>query len=424
MTLKNLGFVSSLVFCSWISLGLPYHTLDAIDGYRRRKIDGVSDKFSYWMSKGSSNLVEVLESLQALSDLYYLFDGFMCLSLYPGLNISNFGPADRGKENGIYILQSIDHGPFELRTTRDTLGTTPEGGLPKDIYKLINHNIEAKAIWDNVKMLLAGSELTKEDRESQLYDEFECSKMLPGENINEYYVWFHKLVNDIRNIRMTMPNIQLNSKFVNNLSSEWDRFVTTAKLNKGLKETNHEKLSTLPQTNNQVRTSSNTRNQGTVQDGQVVVQNVQGRQNQNQRNFARGNGATCNGGAHNRELHSPKRSQNSNYFKDKMLLMQAQENGAVLDEEELLFLAGEQTNTFDAYVDNQPVHDLDNVIDPSDNNQVKHEIHKEVQQITIIDLTSADMGNSNVIPYEQYLTVNDVSIVPNSVSSIPNDEYV
>ncbi|GJR80102.1 hypothetical protein Tco_0150887 [Tanacetum coccineum] len=39
-------------------------------------------------------------------------------------------------------------------------------GFPKDIYKLINHNIEAKAIWNNVKMLLAGSELTKEDHES------------------------------------------------------------------------------------------------------------------------------------------------------------------------------------------------------------------------------------------------------------------
>ncbi|GJR87481.1 hypothetical protein Tco_0211492 [Tanacetum coccineum] len=45
-------------------------------------------------------------------------------------------------------------------------------------------------------------------------------------------------------------------------------------------------------------------------------------------------------------------------IKDKMLLMQAQENGAVLDEEELLFLAGEQGNTFDADVDNQPVQDL------------------------------------------------------------------
>ncbi|GJU20870.1 retrovirus-related pol polyprotein from transposon TNT 1-94 [Tanacetum coccineum] len=86
------------------------------------------------------------------------------------------------------------------------------------------------------------SELTKEDRESQLYDEFERFKMLPGENINEYYVRFHKLVNDMRNIRMTMPNIQLNSKFVNNMSPEWDRFVTAVKLNKGLKETNHEQL--------------------------------------------------------------------------------------------------------------------------------------------------------------------------------------
>ncbi|GJR83806.1 hypothetical protein Tco_0154591 [Tanacetum coccineum] len=50
----------------------------------------------------------------------------------------------------------------------------------------------------------------------------------------------------------------------------------------------------LPQTNNQLRTSSNTRNQATIQDDRVVVQNVQGRQNQNQRYFARGNGTAGN----------------------------------------------------------------------------------------------------------------------------------
>ncbi|GJX49634.1 retrovirus-related pol polyprotein from transposon TNT 1-94 [Tanacetum coccineum] len=100
-------------------------------------------------------------------------------------------------------------------------------------------------------------------RESQLYDEFEWFKMLLGENINEYYVRFHKLVNDMRNIRMTMPNIQLNSKFMNNISPEWDRIRTIQEV--------------------------------------VVVQNVQGRQNQNQRYFARGNG-TAGNGVHSIEL--------------------------------------------------------------------------------------------------------------------------
>nr|GEV64429.1 retrovirus-related Pol polyprotein from transposon TNT 1-94 [Tanacetum cinerariifolium] len=45
-------------------------------------------------------------------------------------------------------------------------------------------------------------------------------------------------------------------------------------------------------------------------------------------------------------------------MQDKMLLMQAQDNGAVLDEEELLFLTGEQTNNFDVDVDDHPVKDL------------------------------------------------------------------
>ncbi|GJT35547.1 hypothetical protein Tco_0925966 [Tanacetum coccineum] len=182
----------------------------------------------------------------------------------------------KGKDHGEYILQSIDEGPFKMGRCRDEIASGTDGpylgperdrvvadlsqaekdrlradiratnillqGLPRDIYKLINHNTDAKDIWDNVKMLLEGSELTKDDRESQLYDEFEHFGQHKGENIHDYYVRFTKLINDMRHIKMTMPKIQLNSKFVNNMLPEWGRFVTAVKLNRGLKESNHDQL--------------------------------------------------------------------------------------------------------------------------------------------------------------------------------------
>nr|GFC34546.1 retrovirus-related Pol polyprotein from transposon TNT 1-94 [Tanacetum cinerariifolium] len=110
--------------------------------------------------------------------------------------------------------------------------------LPKDIYSLINHYTDAKDIWDNVKMLLEGLELTKEERESQLYDDFEHFRQNKGETIPDCYVQFAKLINDMRNIKMT----QLNSKFVNNMLPEWGRFVTAVKLNRGLSDSNYDQL--------------------------------------------------------------------------------------------------------------------------------------------------------------------------------------
>ncbi|GJY42687.1 hypothetical protein Tco_0430900 [Tanacetum coccineum] len=115
-------------------------------------------------------------------------------------------------------------------------------------------------------------------------------------------------------------------------------------------------------------------------------------------------------------------------------------------------------NTFDADVDNQPVqdlalnednifqtnesgsanpqaglsnasilsevHTLENVVDHSVTNQDEHEIHNEVQQSNVIDSTSVYMGNSNVIPYEQYLSVNNIFVVPSCASSTLNNVCV
>ncbi|GKF86132.1 hypothetical protein Tco_0253959, partial [Tanacetum coccineum] len=91
-------------------------------------------------------------------------------------------------------------------------------------------------------------------------------------------------------------------------------------------------------------------------------------------------------------------------MQDKMLLMQAQENGVVLDEEELLFLAGEQTNTFDADVDNQPVRDLalneDNIFQADECDAFDSDVDDEptTQSIFMANLSSAGPANLQAGP--------------------------
>nr|GEU50018.1 reverse transcriptase domain-containing protein [Tanacetum cinerariifolium] len=92
----------------------------------------------------------------------------------------------RDKENGVNILKSIDEGPFQMEILKETLTE----GLPKDIYSLINHYTNAKDIWDNVKMLLEGSELTKEDRKLQLFvTAVKLNRGLMDSNYDQLYAY-------------------------------------------------------------------------------------------------------------------------------------------------------------------------------------------------------------------------------------------
>ncbi|GJY22737.1 hypothetical protein Tco_0396395 [Tanacetum coccineum] len=109
-------------------------------------------------------------------------------------------------------------------------------------------------------------------------------------------------------------------------------------------------------TNNQLRNSSNPRQQATISDGRVTLQPVQWRQT----SFVVGTTSTytpgasgsnsgkqrtvicynCKGEGHmSKQYTKPKRKRDDLWFKDKVLLVQAQSNGQILHEEELTFLA-------------------------------------------------------------------------------------
>ncbi|GKE95831.1 hypothetical protein Tco_1580686, partial [Tanacetum coccineum] len=116
--------------------------------------------------------------------------------------------------------------------------------------------------------------------------------------------------------------------------------------------------SRFPSTNNQLRNSSNPRQQATIYDGRVTVQPLKERQN----SYDAGTSGTrantsetggnysgqqrvvkffnCQGECHMaRQCPKPKKKRDATWFRDKVLLVEAQGNGKVLNEEELEFLA-------------------------------------------------------------------------------------
>nr|GEW00944.1 hypothetical protein [Tanacetum cinerariifolium] len=272
----------------------------------------------------------------------------------------------------------------------------------------------------------------------------------------------------MRNIKMTMPKIQLNSKFVNNMLPEWGRFVTIVKLNRGLKESNYDQLYAYLKHHKAHANENNMilerYNQHAI-DPLALVSNVSPqqypsqssvippstyvppvRQNKGQGNYTRGAVTAGNGGVQNRV------GNNLEYFKDKMLLMQAQENGVVLDEELLLFIAGRQTNTFDDDVDEELVQDLalneDNVFQADQCDDFDYDVDEAptIQTMFMANLSSADpiydeagsLYDSDILSkvqnhdiyqdavceHHEYANDNEEQFVLSNVSFVPNDAYM
>ncbi|GKE93753.1 hypothetical protein Tco_1574848 [Tanacetum coccineum] len=79
--------------------------------------------------------------------------------------------------------------------------------LPPDVHALVNHCQSAKENWDRVKLLMQGTELSYQERECKLYNEFDKFTSIKGESLHEYHLRFAQLVNDMHTIGMTMQQV-------------------------------------------------------------------------------------------------------------------------------------------------------------------------------------------------------------------------
>nr|GFB78958.1 hypothetical protein [Tanacetum cinerariifolium] len=233
-------------------------------------------------------------------------------------------------------------------------------------------------------------------------------------------------------------------------------------------------------TNNQLRTSSNPRQQAIINNGRVTIQPIQGRQNYvsagSSRPFTSGQGGAqgkqrvitcynCKGEGHmSKQCTKPRRKRDAEWFKDKVLLVQAQANGQVLQEDELEFLADPgiqesssnqmvitnnaayQTDDLDAYdsdcdeinsakialMANLSHYGSDNLAEVNNQeirvNSVNHQERqvqsKSEQFSTLTHLNTKIESDSNIIPYSQYLNETQSNTVQNSTSPALQDDLI
>ncbi|GJZ32971.1 ribosome biogenesis protein BMS1, partial [Tanacetum coccineum] len=208
-----------------------------------------------------------------------------------------------------------------------------------------------------------------------------------------------------------------------------------------------------PTTNNQLRNSSNPR---------TYTPRASRSNSGKQRTVICYN---CKGEGHmSKQCTKPKRKHDDSWFKDKVLLVQAQANGQILHEEELAFLAdlriakGQATQTvithnaayqvddldaydsdcnelniakvdlmanlshygYDAFAE---VHNPDNVDNYTINQGVQ--VIPSSEQLNVVNhLETKITSDSNIIPYSQHVTESQQAAVQNSNSSTQQDTLI
>ncbi|GJT43973.1 retrovirus-related pol polyprotein from transposon TNT 1-94 [Tanacetum coccineum] len=158
----------------------------------------------------------------------------------------------------------------------------------------------------------------------------------------------------------------------------------------------------LPQTNNQLRASSNARNKAMIQDGKVVVQDVRGRYS------ATNQGRTFNQGRPFQKNNARgNEAGNVTNVDDEVGLFHSRMNLALM----WIIFEADECDAFDSDVDEDHMDEYHDV----------HEMQNDVQHNYVVDSDADYTSDSNIIPYDQYVEDNEEHVVQCNASSVRND---
>ncbi|GJX07511.1 hypothetical protein Tco_0195443 [Tanacetum coccineum] len=169
----------------------------------------------------------------------------------------------------------------------------------------------------------------------------------------------------------------------------------------------------LPQMNNQLRTSSNARNNATVQDDRVVVQDVRGRYNANNqgRPFQRNNTRGKFKARIAREQVSRLGDVDEAPTTQTMFMANLSSEDPIYDE------AGPSYDSNTLF----EVQDHDTFVDHMDEYHEVHEMQSDVQHNSVVDFDADYTSDSNIIRNDQYVEDNEEHVIQSNVSSVRND---
>ncbi|GKA09281.1 hypothetical protein Tco_0688612, partial [Tanacetum coccineum] len=325
--------------------------------------------------------------------------------------------------------------------------TQVSDGLDKERY---NHYTDAKDIWDNVKMLLEGSEITKEGRELQLYDDFEDFRQNKGETIHGYYgrpVTVVKLNRGLRdsNYDQLYAYLKQHEAHTNENKMMLDRFtqhiVDPLALMSNVSHSRHysQSSTTLPSTYVPPYFADNTQLDLGLSLTHNLIENLTSILALLTQSYKTIEDKGTMHGVQVQLVMGELRTELEMLIQVKqgrLSATTAMENGVALDEEQLLFIAGGQDNTIDEDVDEQPIQDLslnvDNVFQADECDAFDSDVDEApmAQTMFMANLLSAYHVYDEVGPsydsdiLSEYVKDNAVPVVQSNVSSVPNDAYM